>query len=74
MKPQYSLFYHAACNYLVAHGGYHGNDRERAFGRKVIARALWDLRKDHGRERAALERRILRMISGQFPVKPEVTK
>ena len=63
---QYTPAYHAACNHLVAFGG-HGGDRAK--GRALIARALRDLRKQYGRERAARERRHLLFISGQFPVK-----
>ena len=66
---QYRRSYHAACNYLIAHGGYHGNNRVRAHGRKLIAKALWDLRRDVGRKQAASERRSLLFISGQFPLK-----
>ena len=74
MAYQYRESYHAACKYLVAFGGYHGSNRARAYGRKVIAEALCELRRDVGRKRAASERRHLLFISGQFPVKDDAPR
>jgi hypothetical protein len=65
MTP-YPKSYHAACNHLVAFGGHGGN---RLAGRRLIARALWDLRHAFGRARARRERMHMLFISGQFPVK-----
>jgi hypothetical protein len=62
----YPKSYHAACNHLVAFGGHGGNP---AHGRRLIARALVDLRRTFGRERARRERMHMLFISGQFPVK-----
>ena len=63
---KYPVSYHAAIGHLIAFGG-HGRDTKQ--GRKLIARALIDLRKAFGHELAAFERRSMLYISGQFPVK-----
>jgi hypothetical protein len=62
----YGPSYHAAVNHLVQFGG-HGGDTAR--GRRLIARALRDLRRTRGRESAQHERRHMLFISGMFPVK-----
>lgn len=62
----YPQSYHDACNHLVAFDGHGGNTKA---GRVKCARALWELRKRFGRERAAWERRHMLYITGQFPVK-----
>jgi hypothetical protein len=62
----YPESYHIAVNHLIAFGGHGGNPR---LGRKRIARALWDLRKENGRQSAAFTRRSMLFISGQFPIK-----
>jgi hypothetical protein len=63
----YPQSYHAACNELVHFGA---SRPERApVARRIIARALRDLRRTMGHERARNERRHMLYISGHFPDK-----
>lgn len=61
----YTRTYHAACNELIAHGA---SKPERANNaRRLISRALWELRKQYASERARRERYHMLFISGHFP-------
>ena len=62
----YPKSYHIACRYLVSFGA-HGATSNA--GRKYVANALRDLRRDFGSEFARKERNHLLFISGEFPVK-----
>jgi hypothetical protein len=62
----YTRTYHAAINHLIDVGVWSG-DRDGA--RMTIARALRQLRKSHGRDRARREQYHMRQICGMFPVK-----
>ena len=63
----YSMPYHAAVAYLVAHGGY-GPDPSGC--RLQLAKALRTIKSDKGLVRALDERRHLLFISGHFPDNP----
>lgn len=64
----YPISYHQACAHLVAFGGHNYPTR----GRKIIARALWDLRRRFGRQYARDTWRGMLFIAGHFPIKKEV--
>jgi hypothetical protein len=65
---QYRPSYHAALNYLIAASLEEFCERG-ARGRVLIARALCDLRRQHGATRAASERRHMLFIRGSMPLK-----
>lgn len=66
---QYTENYHAACSWLVSRGPFGGDAEERTRARRLIARALMDMRRIHGRKRARREWYHLHQIGGMFPVK-----
>ena len=61
----YPKSYHVAVRHLIEHGCW----RHTTVGRLLVARALRDLRATFDRERGQRERRHMRQITGQFPVK-----
>ena len=66
MYTRYPATYHRAVNHLI-HAGVWAGERNR--GRRLIARALRELRRNHGLDRAKRERNHMRQICGQFPAK-----
>ena len=62
----YPKSYHAAITHMIHFGAWN----RTGVGRKLVARALRDLRANYPRERASRERRHIKQICGQFPVKP----
>jgi hypothetical protein len=63
----YPSTYHAACRELVAFGA--SVPERTTYARRIIARALWDIRRQYGRDRAVRERYHLLFIAGHFPDK-----
>ena len=62
---QYRRSYHNAINHLIAFSPWDN----RELGRRLVAQALWDLRRDHGRKRAIQERHHMQFIGGMLPSK-----